>query len=176
MVYRAYIYNSHDGGGSFVYDTGRIDTSAPSGQQCLNPDPQQFGSIQDLIQYAAAHNENIKQFQSVAEVNAYCSAAFTAPPQIAGTGGCVNCPAPGTSSTYGPGTAPNTISGSPGQTTAGVGFPIPGQTFSGASTGDPVPVNTPDSFFGKFIAFFKTPLGWLLLAVIVVWALTRKKG
>src|SRR5262245_39959839 len=58
------------------YDTGVYDDSAPPGAGCLQPDAQQFTSIQDLLSYAASRGEVVRQVNSVAEVNALCGGGF----------------------------------------------------------------------------------------------------
>lgn len=66
MLVRMYVWD-----GTY-YQTGVLDTSAPAGKQCLNPDPQSFTSIQQMIDYAAAKNESIQQV-TIDQVNALCS-------------------------------------------------------------------------------------------------------
>jgi len=66
MLVRMYVWD-----GTY-YQTGVLDTSAPTGKQCLSPDPQSFTTIQQMIDYAAAKNESIQQV-TVAQVNALCS-------------------------------------------------------------------------------------------------------
>lgn len=77
--YRLYLYGSHDGGKSYVYDTGLYNSDAPAGQGCLNPDPQQLPSLQSVIQYANAHGEQLREVHSVEEVNAICSGGVASP-------------------------------------------------------------------------------------------------
>lgn len=79
---RLYIYSSHDGGQTYVYDTGVFDSSAPPGAGCLNPDARQFASIQDVLAYAAGRGETVQQVSSVAEVNAICSGGIPSGPVV----------------------------------------------------------------------------------------------
>jgi len=79
---RLYIYSSHDGGQTFVYDTGVFDSSAPPGAGCLNPDARQFANIQDVLAYAAGRGETVQQVSSVAEVNAICSGGYPSGPVV----------------------------------------------------------------------------------------------
>lgn len=106
---RLYYYNSHDGGATFVYDTGVFDSSAPPGAGCLNPDAQQFASLQDLLAYANSHGETVQQVNSVQEVNAICSGQMAQPSQPSGCMGGICGPTipggGGTTTTGGPGPA-----------------------------------------------------------------------
>jgi hypothetical protein len=81
--YRLYFYNSHDGGKTFVYDTGVFDSDAPKGQGCLNPDPMQLANLQQLAEYARGRGEILQQVGSVEEVNRICSGALTNAPVVA---------------------------------------------------------------------------------------------
>lgn len=110
---RLYLYNSHDGGATYVYDTGVFDSSAPPGAGCLNPDAQQFASIQDLLAYANSHGETVQQVNSVQEVNAICSGQVVQPTSQQGcTAGICGPQAPGGGG--GSGGIPTTTSGGPG--------------------------------------------------------------
>jgi hypothetical protein len=113
---RLYIYSSHDGGATFVYDTGVFDSSAPPGAGCLNPDARQFANLQDLLSYAAGRGETVQQVNSVQEVNAICSggspsgSVVQSPSATSGLGTC-------SAGICGP-TSPTTVvpTGSPGPT------------------------------------------------------------
>jgi len=54
------------------YQTGVLDPNATSGKQCLNPDPQSFTSIEDMINYAYAQGESLQQV-TLDQVNSLCS-------------------------------------------------------------------------------------------------------
>ncbi len=141
---RLYLYNSHDGGATYVYDTGVFDSSAPLGQGCLNPDAQQFASIQDLLAYANSHAESVQQVNSVQEVNAICSGQIVQPTTQQGCmGGICGPQIPGGGS--GTGIVPTTTSGGPGP---GNQPPI---TTSVVPTGGGVPVipGTPSPYGGS---------------------------
>lgn len=86
--FRAYIYvkpNSNAFGpyasvcGSLkggCFNTGAFDSDAPRGQGCLNADPQQFASFQDLVSYAAARGETLMEVETVAAINKLCSSGI----------------------------------------------------------------------------------------------------
>jgi hypothetical protein len=110
---RLYLYNSHDGGATYVYDTGVFDSSAPPGAGCLNPDAQQFASIQDLLAYANSHAETVQQVNSVQEVNAICSGQVAQPTTQQGCmGGICGPQLPGGGT--GTGQVPTTTTGGAG--------------------------------------------------------------
>ena len=89
---RLYVFDSYGQQGctnpNGCYNTGRMDPSKPSGQQCIDPDPQFFTSMQDLLAYAGSRGESIQQ-TTREQVNQLCSGnvvdAGSSPP------GCDNC-------------------------------------------------------------------------------------
>lgn len=66
MYVRMYVFD-----GTY-YQTGVLDTAAQPGKQCLQPDPQSFTSIEQMINYASAKGESLQQV-TVDQVNALCS-------------------------------------------------------------------------------------------------------
>lgn len=143
------------------YNTGHIDTNAPAGQACLNPDPQQFGSLQDLIAYANSHGEALRQFNSVAEVNAVCGAssvsvAPSGSPSTTGVGACGMGPC-GPTAPAPAGTATTTTAGGGGGGGGGTTAPVVTSSPSGQTTvqsgGSPSPSPTSGSFSGGASGF-----------------------
>lgn len=136
-----------------LWQTGHMDPDAPPGQACLAPDPQTFTTLQSLIEYAAAHGETLRQFNSVAEVNAICagSGPLAGPQNLPPTNqvpisGCVAgvCGPSATTSQPPPTGIPSQITGAPtgGQVAATGGANIiapPSTLTSGTGGGSPSP-------------------------------------
>lgn len=89
------------------YNTGRINSDALPGAACLDPDPRQFGSMQEMLAYAQSNAEPLMEIASIAELNKICAQGLhpvqvitpQPPPTISPTPGA---PAPGPP----PGTVP----------------------------------------------------------------------
>lgn len=207
------------------YNTGHIDTDAPAGQSCLNPDPQQFGSLQDLIAYANSHGESLRQFNSVAEINAVCGAspvqvAPAGSPSSSGVSACgMGLCGPTSTATVGGGGTPSATTAAPGggaspsnpytpvvtsspsgQTTVQAGGQASTSPFSGSFSGGSSGFGVATAAKGTgasvttaatatkaatgvtvsgfdIVAFIKSPLGILLIVLLlVILMLTRKGG
>jgi len=107
--YRAYIYSPRGAPScppsaiNGCYNTGRYDSDAPRGQGCFDPDPQQFGSMQELTTYAQSHGEPLYEVQTMAEVNRLCSSG------IAPNGAPARIPGPDTYAPWTTKTAQSTV-------------------------------------------------------------------